>query len=172
MMGKLLPAVLILAVGALVLTLVQVHVLSVNTEREIIFVQKVRPGSAFSLGYLHSVEKSDVWDRFILDADYRIVLTETKFQGQAAGLPSALAPGEILTREGRWFRITGMARVLPQIHLRVDSQWQNRFRFEDKEEKDLSAHVGNSLLLIRVEKISLWTWLGFRIKELAWEKTL
>jgi hypothetical protein len=35
------------------------------------------------------------------------VLTETSFQGQGAGLPYSLSPGEKLHREGDWFRITG-----------------------------------------------------------------
>jgi hypothetical protein len=163
-MGKFLPFLLISALGALLLTLFPVHVLSLGKEGKLVSVKKIRPGNVFSLGYLHSVEKSDVWERFIIDADYRIVLTETKFQGQAAGLPSALAPGERLTREGRWFRISGMARVLPHVLLRVDPQWHNRFQFEDEEEKDLSSMVGSCLLLIRVEKIRVWTWLGYQIR--------
>ena len=93
------------------------------------FFKRVNPGDTFQLAFLHSIALSDVRDFFLIDAEYRLVLTETRFQGQGTGLPFNPAQGEKLHREGDWFRITGMRRVVPSIPWRVQSQWQNRFRF-------------------------------------------
>jgi hypothetical protein len=166
-MRKLVPALLISALALLFLTLWPVHVLSLRKEGRLLFMERIRAGNVFSLTYLHSVEKSDVEEWFVIDSEYRIVLRETRFQGQGAGLPSNLVPGERLTREGPWFRVVGMTRVLPVIQLRVDPQWHNRFRFEQKEEKNLSSLMGSSLILIQVEEANLWSWLRYQI----WEAT-
>jgi len=90
-------------------------VLSLASGEKIFWIRGVEPGDTFQLGYLHSIALSDVWENFLIDPAHRIVLTETQFQGQGAGLPYHLAPGERLSREGRWFRISGMKRVVPSI---------------------------------------------------------
>jgi hypothetical protein len=95
-----------------------------------------------------------VRDFFLIDAQYRMVLNETRFQGQGTGIPSAPAPGEKLHREGDWFRITGMHRVLPSIYWRVQAQWHNRFRFGNDSESDLSARIGDALIHIQVQKMN------------------
>ena len=96
----------------------------------------------------------------MIDGEHRIVLTETRFQGQGTGLPYNQAPGERLHREGDWFRITGMQRVLPSIHWRVQSQWRNRFRFRSNSEADVSARIGDALIHIQVGRMSLASYLG------------
>lgn len=153
--------------GALFLSLIPVHVLCLSEKERPIIMKMVRPGTFFELGYLHSVEGSDVWDRFIIDTGYRIVLTETRFQGQGAGFPADLAEGERLTRDGPWFRISGMTREVPSIHWRVQTESQNRFCFENENEKNLSSLLGDSLVLIRVEKVSFLSWLGSKIRWLS-----
>jgi hypothetical protein len=129
-----------------------------------LFSRRVAPGDAFQLAYLHSVALSDVRDFFVIDSQYRIVLVETQFQGQGAGLPYNLAQGEQLHREGDWFRITGMQRVVPSISWRVQSQWHNRFRFDHEQELNLSATVGDALIHIQIQKMNLASWLGICLK--------
>jgi hypothetical protein len=92
------------------------------------------------------------------------VLIETRFQGQGTGLPSNLAPGEELHREGDWFRISGMRRVIPAISWRIQSQWRNRFRFGNDSDQDLSAKIGDALILIRIQKMSAFSFLGASLK--------
>ena len=163
-MKKILPVFLILVAGALFLSLIPVHVLRLSEKDRPILTRIVRPGAFFELGYLHSVERNDVWDRFTIDGGYRIVLIETRFQGQAAGFPAGLAEGERLTRDGPWFRISGMNREMPAIHWRVQAEWQNRFSFENEKEKNLSSVLGDSLILIRVEKTNFLIWLRCKIR--------
>jgi len=129
-------------------------VLTLTTEDRVFFLKKVNPGDTFQLAFLHSVALSEVRDFFLIDGKYRVVLNETRFQGQGTGIPSAPAPGEKLHREGDWFRITGMHRVLPSINWRVQAQWHNRFRFGNDSEMDLSARIGDALIHIQVQKMN------------------
>jgi hypothetical protein len=136
-------------------------ILSLGTADKILWFRPVEPGDSFQLRYLHSIALSDVWEIFQIDSEYRIVLTETRFQGQGAGLPYNLAPGERLTREGRWFRISGMKRMVPSIPWSVQKEWRDRFRFKEEPEINFSSLVGDGLILIRVQRINGIQWLRF-----------
>jgi hypothetical protein len=144
-------------------------VLSLGSADKILWLRAVERGDSFQLGYLHSIALSDVWEIFQIDPEYRIVLTETRFQGQGAGLPHHLAPGERLTREGRWFRISGMKRAVPSIPWRIQKEWRDRFRFKEEPEINFSSRVGNGLILIRVQKIKLVEWFRFRFFQ-SWNR--
>ncbi len=149
----------ILVAGGAFLFLYRIEVLTLSLEDRIIFSKSIKPGDTFQMTYLHSIVLSDVVEVFRIDSQYRIVLTETRFQGQGAGLPSALAPGERLEREGNWFRITGMQRIFPSIFWRVQAQWHNRFRFQNEPEFNLSDRIGDGLIHIRIQKKNLASWL-------------
>ncbi len=135
-------------------------VLTLTMDHRVIFLKRVHPGDTFQLAFLHSIALSEVRDLFSIDSQSRIVLTETKFQGQGAGLPYSLSPGEQLQREGDWFRITGMGRVVPSIPWRIQSQWHNRFRFGNDSEIDLSAKIGDALIHIQVQEMKLLSFLS------------
>ena len=149
----------ILGLGAF-LFLYPIWVLTLSKNDQVIFLRIAKPGHTFQLAYLHSVARSDVRDFFCIDSEYRLVLTGTQFQGQGAGLPYNITRGEQLHREGDWFRITGMQRVIPSIYWRVQSQWRNQFRFGNDPELDLSAKVGNTLIHIQIQKMTVASWLG------------
>jgi hypothetical protein len=140
------------------------EVLTLAKDDQIVFCKIVNPGDTFQLSFLHSIALSEVRDLFLIDAEYRMVLTETRFQGQGTGLPYTPGPGEQLLREGDWFRITGMQRILPSIHWRIQSQWRNRFRFGSDSESDLSARIGDALIHIQVQKMNLASYLGTYFK--------
>lgn len=152
------------------LALYPIWVLSLTSANKIIFLKVIQPGDTFHLGYLHSIVLSDVWDSFFIDSEHRIVLIETRFQGQGAGLPYGVSPGEQWVREGDWFRITGMRRVVPSIDWRIQAEWKNRFRFQNAPEVDVSAQVGNGLIHIQTEKVRLIYWLGFYLHRLIQSK--
>jgi hypothetical protein len=135
-----------------------------KSDGQIIFSRMVRPGDAIQLAYLHSVALSEVREYLVIDAEYRLVLFETRFQGQGTGLPYNAAEGEQLLREGDWFRVTGMKRVYPYIFWRVQAQWHDRFRFREDPELNLSARVGNGLIHIQAQKMSLVSWLQIGFK--------
>ena len=149
----------ILGLGAF-LFLYPIWVLTLTKNDQIIFLRSAKPGDTFQLAYLHSVALSDVRDFLLIDSEHRIVLTETRFQGQGTGLPYNTTKGEKLLREGDWFRLTGMQRVFPSIFWRVQSQWRNRFRFGNDSESDLSARIGDALIHIQIQKINPAFYLG------------
>jgi len=149
---------LILLGGGLFFSLYPIWAFSLTLADKILWLKFVRPGDTFQLGYRHSIALSDVWESFVVDPEYRIVLAETRFQGQGAGLPHNLSPGEHLVREGRWFRISGMKRVVPSIYWRIQRDWQNRLRFKEEPEINVSAQVGDGLIHIQVQKIYLFRW--------------
>jgi len=140
------------------------QVLTLTKDDRILFFKRVNPGDTFQLAFLHSIALSEVRDFFLIDSKYRIVLTETRFQGQGTGIPFSPAPGEKLHREGDWFRITGMRRPLSSIPWRVQSQWRNRFRFGNDPESDLSARIGDALIHIQVQKMNPVSYLGAWLK--------
>jgi hypothetical protein len=130
------------------------QVLTLTKDDRVLFFKRVNPGDTFQLAFLHSIALSEVRDFFLIDAEYRMVLTETWFQGQGTGLPNNPAQGERLLRDGDWFRITGMRRVVSSIPWRVQSQWRNRFRFGSDSESDLSSRIGDALIHIQVQKMN------------------
>ena len=163
-MRKGLAILVLLLIAGIVLFLYPLMVLSLETQGKVFSRRMVRPGDTFQLGYLHSVAKSDVWDTFQVDPRGRILLLESRFQGQAYGLPGGPSGQEQWTREGDWFRITGIRRVVPSIDWRIQSEWKDRFRFRDEPEVDLSSRMGDGLIRIRVERERLIDWLGFCLR--------
>lgn len=149
----------ILLAGGVGVSLYPLPVLLLTGGDQVIVRRIVKTGDTFLLGFLHSIARSDIWDRFTIDPQYRIVLIETKFQGQGTGIPYGAAEGETLVREGNWFCLTGMKRVVPAIDWRVGAEWHNRFRFGDEPEIDLSAKIGDRLVQVRVEKMMAIAWL-------------
>ncbi len=167
MMRKGILLFLILLGGGLFVSLYPVWSFSLRIADKILWLKLVRPGDTFQLGYKHSIVLSDVWESFVFDPEYRIVLTETRFQGQGGGLPHNLSPGEHLMREGRWFHITGMKRVVPSIYWRVQKDWHNRFRFKEEPEINISAQVGDGLIHIQVQEIYFFRWCQYLLHKTA-----
>jgi len=122
---------------------------------EIIFKQKVQPGDEFILKYTHSVALTPVWEIFVINKDYQIVLIETDFLDHGAGLPYATFDKEIFVEEEGRFKIKNMHRILPTpIYYRIGAVSENIFYFKDKE-IDLSSLVGDKLLTIETVKTIL-----------------
>ena len=136
---------------------VPVHVLDVRGVKEdrALVVRRVVPGDAFSLGFIHSVEKTPVRDFYSIDASYRMVQRETVFSSCNTGLPVALAGREKLLREGNHFRVTGMERVFPEILLWVDEPYDNTLIFDDDGVVRLaSPGAGARLLRVAVKRMT------------------
>jgi hypothetical protein len=140
---------------------VSLPVLVLEKKGEIIFLRHIKPGDTFFLGYKHSVAKSDVWEGFLINENYQIVLIQTMFQGQGAGLPYTVTESEKLTRIGDWFKITGMKRDVPIINWRVDAQWQSRFRFDQEKIIPVAALMGDGLVQIKISQKKLIEWLSY-----------
>ena len=120
-----------------------------------LFAKRVAPGDTFSLTFVHSVEKSDVTDYFRIDGDYRIILYQTEFRSLNTGLPAVVSPGEILERTDGGFRLTGLARVLPEIDVQVSKAYGGTLAMKG-EEVSLPALAGDGPLRISIRKLFAW----------------
>jgi len=126
---------------------------------EIIFRQKAQSGDKFILKYTHSVALTPVWEIFIINKDYQIVLIETDFLDHGAGLPYTTFENEIFVEEEGKFKIKNMHRSMPTpIYYRIGAVSENIFYFKDKK-VDLSSLVGDKLLTIETDKTNLLNYL-------------
>jgi len=155
--------IILLAACSVFVVVHRINVLTLRDGDRMISIYVVDPGDTFLLKYLHSVALSDVWEKFAVDGEQRIVLTETRFKGQGAGLPTSLSGAEKLVREADWFRITGMSRRMPYLNWRIQKEWENRFIFGNGAELNLSRRFGDMLIRIAVEEMEPLTWLFYRL---------
>ena len=129
------------------------------SDDELIFKQKVQPGNKFTLKYTHSVSLTPVWEIFIIDDNYQIVLIETDFLDHGAGLPYTTFENEIFMEEEGRFKIKNMHRFIPTpFYYRIGAIRENIFYFKDKE-INLSSLVGDRLLTLDIYKNNLFSYL-------------
>jgi len=154
----------------LICFLIPVHVLEITALREgkTVFIRTVHPGEKLSTMYIHSVEKSPVWEFFTIDENYQIVLNETIFSSCNTGLPYAAIGDEAFYCDGDHFRISNMTRVLPELCLWVHKRYRNTLEINDSTVLNLPSLAGNTLLRVMVRKITLLRftyvkWRGFWI---------
>jgi len=156
------PLLLLIAIIIIIiLFFIPVYTLDLKpfSDGEIIFKQKVQPGDKFTLKYTHSVALTPVWEIFIIDKDYQIILIETDFLDHGAGLPYTTFENEIFVEEEGRFKIKNMHRIIfTPIYYRIGMVSENIFNFK-KKEIDLSSSVGDKLLTIEIGKTNLFNYL-------------
>jgi len=129
------------------------------SDDELIFKQKVQPGDEFILKYTHSVALTPVWEIFIINEDYQIVLIETDFLDHGSGLPYTTFENEIFVEEEGRFKIKNMHRIIPTpFYYRIGAIRENIFYFKD-EEINLSSLVGDGLLTLEIDRNNLFSYL-------------
>jgi len=153
--------VLVIIAIIIILFSISVHTLELKTfeEKKIIFKQKIHPRDKFTLKYTHSVALTPVWEIFIIDKEYQIVLIETDFLDHGAGLPYASFGEEIFVEEDGKFKIKNMHRVMPSpIYYMVGEVREIYFSFKNTE-INLSLLLGDKLLTIEINKNNLLNYL-------------
>jgi hypothetical protein len=152
---------LIAIIIIIVLFIIPVYTLELKSfsDGELHFMQKVQPGDKFILKYTHSVALTPVWEIFIIDKDYQIVLIETDFLDHGAGLPYTNFENEIFVEEEGRFKIKNMHRIMPNpIYYRIGAVRENIFYFKG-EEINLSSLVGDKLLTLKIDRNNLFNYL-------------
>ena len=125
---------------------------------ELYFIQRVKPDDKFTLKYKHSVELSPVWEIFIIDKDYQIVLIETDFLDHGAGLPYTAFENEIFVDEDGKFKIKNMNRIMPSpIYYMVGTIYENTLYFKNKE-INFSLLVGDKILTIEIDRNNIFNY--------------
>ncbi len=152
---------LIAIIIVIVLFFITLYTLELKSfsDGEIVFKQKVQPGDKFTLKYTHSVALTPVWEIFIINKDYKIILIETDFLDHGAGLPYAPFDEEIFIEEDGKFKIKNMYRIIySPFYYRIRSITENIFYFKNKE-IDLSSSVGDRLLTLEIDRNNLFNYL-------------
>ena len=153
-----LSIVIIIIIVLFIISLYSLELRSFS-DGEIIFKQKVQPGDKFTLKYTHSVALTPVWEIFIIDKDYQIILIETDFLDHGAGLPYTTFENEIFVEEEGRFKIKNMLRIIPTpIYYRIGALRENIFYFKG-EEINLSSLVGDRLLTLKIERNNIFNYL-------------
>ena len=160
--NKYVPPLLLLIATIIIIILFFIPVYTLDlrpfSDEEIIFKQKVQPGDKFTLKYTHSVALTPVWEIFIIDKDYQIILIETDFLDHGAGLPYTTFENEIFVEEEGRFKIKNMHRIMPTpIYYRIGAVSENIFNFKNIK-IDLSSSVGDKLLTVGVYKRNLYNY--------------
>ena len=160
--NKYVPPLLLLIATIIIIILFFIPVYTLDlrpfSDEEIIFKQKVQPGDKFTLKYTHSVALTPVWEIFIIDKDYQIILIETDFLDHGAGLPYTTFENEIFVEEEGRFKIKNMHRIIPTpIYYRIGAIRENYFYFKDKE-INLSTLVGDKLLILDIYRHNLFNY--------------
>jgi len=131
---------------------------------EIIWEEKINAGDSFSIRYQHSVARTPVIEFFEIK-DGKILLTGTEYQSYGAGLPTSAAAGDYIVENDK-FIIKNINQFLPEIMLRVSDYAEHEFIFNQKSYKLYEIVKNETLLQIKTEKISYFT---FILKEvLKW----
>ncbi|GBF35067.1 DUF1850 domain-containing protein [Desulfocucumis palustris] len=72
----------------------------------------------FSLYYVHSVQKTPVWEYYSLDSGDRLALNSTVYDSLGVGLPFLAGDGK-LTEDGGKFILTGINRRFREVNIRA-----------------------------------------------------
>ena len=93
--------------------------LFVRAAGDTVAIVPVKPGTPFSIHFIHSVQKTPVLENLAVDADgHSFVLHSTKYQSFGVGLPFLAEEGHFY-QDGDYYILDGMERHFPQLTLRT-----------------------------------------------------
>ncbi len=118
---------------------------------EIVWQKKLNNDMKFAIKYLHSVERTPVWEYFKVE-DGEIFLTGTRYQSYGAGLPFLKKHNYVVKDD--YFIISGIDDKLNNIPLRVSDYAKHRFIYNNTEYRLYKLLKPQSLALIKVENIT------------------
>jgi len=132
------------------------QIIDYRTE-QIIWEEKINDGDSFDISYQHSVARTPVIEFFEIK-DGKILLTGTEYQSYGAGLPTSAEMGEYIVENDK-FIIKNINQFLPEIMLRVSDYAQHEFIFKQENYKLYKNIKTETLLQIKTEEISYFTFI-------------
>ncbi|NGQ96666.1 DUF1850 domain-containing protein [Brevibacillus sp. SYP-B805] len=126
----------------------------------LVWSHDVQEGSRFGIRWTHSIHRTPV-EEFYQVQGGKVVLVEETFKEYGIGMESGLAPGEKLLIEKDRFRIVGMNRIFPALHLFIGQVRANHtLLFQGQEIPLGTLDTPGSAVTIQVEKQSIWQRIG------------
>ena len=99
-------------------TFINTKVLVIESEGKNIKQTLAVPQKKFTLSYIHSVQKTPVYEVFEITKDNKLILRETAYSSLGVGLPFIEGEGHFINEQGK-FKLTGLDRDFTSIPIRV-----------------------------------------------------
>lgn len=108
-------------------------------------------GRSFAIRYIHSVDRSPVFEVFKAEKGEGLVLIETYFRMFGAGMGHWEGHGTIV-QEGQWIKIKDINRPLGSFTLRVGSREVAHTVLMDEKEWNLSQKVPGRRVVVMISE--------------------
>ena len=159
------PAIAVIVIIFIIITaFIELHALQISLPRtgELIYSRHIRGNESFFITNVHSVELCKVTEYFRFDNNCNIILYEATAPYSSFGLPYAAFGDEKFILEKDIFRVINMSRLIPEIVIFAEKQYENTICFKDDFFK-LYGPSGYRLVRIYVEKMHLWKYVFMRL---------
>ncbi len=124
-------------------------------EKEPLFIASVQPKEHFTLHYIHSVNRSPVWEKHSIDKKGMIYIEEEKFLAFGAGMGHWQGHGTLVD-SGKYQIIKNIHKPVGNFILRVAEVEQNHTVFFRDRAVNLSQIAAGKAVSVSVEKVSLF----------------
>jgi hypothetical protein len=111
---------------------------------------KLKEGEVFQIKFKHSVALTDVTEWYRIESG-KIVLFETDFYDQCAGLPTEPYGDEKLILDGGIFKLINLKREFSEIIYGINYQCNYRLLIKNRE-INLSQKFGDKILIIKIRR--------------------
>jgi len=150
-------AITIIVFIFIIMAFIEIYALQINLPRtgEVVYSRHIRVNESFFTTNIHSVELCTVTEYFRFDNNYNIVLYEATAPYSSFGLPYAAFENEKFILENDIFRVINISRLIPEIVIFAEKQYENTICFKGEPFK-LYGPSGYRLVRIYVEKTPLW----------------
>jgi len=148
---------------------VNTKVLIIESEEKKVKQTIVVPQKKFTLSYIHSVQKTPVYEVFEIAEDNKLILIETTFSSLGVGLPYTQENGDFRNEQGK-FKLTGLNREFTSIPIRVSPIPKHTITVGEKTYALLSFVAPDDL--VKITAADRWmlvrrnnfTWKGLSLK--------
>jgi len=121
------------------------------SSREVILREPLAYGGSFAIRYIHSVNRSPVFEVFRVEKGEGLILEETGFRMFGAGMGHWEGHGTVI-REGDWTKIKDINRPLGSFILRVGSREVAHTVVVDDKEWNLSQIAAGRRVIIMISE--------------------
>ena len=155
---------IIAIIFVLLTAFIEIYALQINLPRtgELIYSRHIRENESFFIVNIHSVELCKITEYFKIDNNYNIILYEATAPYSSFGLPYTAFGDEKFILEKDLFRVTNMSRLIPEVVIFAEKQYENTIYFRDGFFK-LYEPSGYRLVRIYIEKMPVWKYALGRI---------